>query len=33
VTDQMYQAYLEEARQQGRDVRAVTRLLQKYRKK
>jgi len=33
VTDQMYQAYLKEARQQGSDVRAVTRLLQKYRKK
>lgn len=33
MTDQMYQAYLEEARQQGKDVRAVTRLLQKYRKK
>ena len=31
LTDQMYQAYLEDARQQGSDVRAVTRLLQKYR--
>ena len=31
LTDQLYQACLADSRQQGRDVRAVTRLLQKYR--
>ncbi len=31
LTDQLYQACLDDARQQGSDVRAVTRLLQKYR--
>ena len=33
LTDQLYQACLDDARQQGSDVRAVTRLLQKYRGK
>ncbi|KAF5411840.1 MAG: Ribosomal protein S12 methylthiotransferase RimO [Candidatus Methanogasteraceae archaeon] len=33
LTDQLYQACLDDARQQGNDVRAVTRLLQKYRGK
>ncbi len=33
LTDQLYQACLDDARQQGGDVRAVTRLLQKYRGK
>jgi B12-binding domain/radical SAM domain protein len=33
LTDQLYQACLDDARQQGSDVRAVTRLLQKYRRK
>ena len=33
LTDQLYNACLADARQQGRDVRAVTRLLQKYRGK
>ncbi|HIE30927.1 MAG TPA: TIGR04014 family B12-binding domain/radical SAM domain-containing protein, partial [Methanosarcinales archaeon] len=32
LTDQLYNACLEDARQQGHDVRAVTRLVQKYRK-
>jgi len=31
LTDQLYQACLVDSRQQGRDVRAVTRLLQRYR--
>lgn len=30
ITDQVYQTYLGEARQQGSDIRAVTRLLKKY---
>jgi len=33
LTDQLYQACLDDARQQGSDVRVVTRLLQKYRGK
>lgn len=33
LTDQLYNACLDDARVQGRDVRAVTRLLQKYRRK
>jgi len=33
LTDQLYQACLDDSRQQGSDVRAVTRLLQKYRGK
>jgi B12-binding domain/radical SAM domain protein len=33
LTDQLYNACLDDARAQGRDVRAVTRLLQKYRRK
>ncbi len=33
LSDQLYNACLADARQQGRDVRAVTRLLQKYRGK
>ena len=33
LTDQLYKACLDDARQQGSDVRAVTRLLQKYRGK
>jgi hypothetical protein len=30
VTDQIYDAYLAEARRQGREIRAVTGLLRRY---